>query len=235
MWRYRSASANCQRGLIHWAPGPSWCPNPSRSAPIRPYLPGPKCAAIPHHKRRSAEISAKFRLACEASALPLSYAPCAAILEPPIAPGGAAGYFADVTGEHRASPARLCRFNDAYEKRDISSLESLAEEMWHPDIVLAFQGPTFIEVGEWHGHEGLLRFTRDQTDGFEQMWLETDEFIDAGDRLIVEVRWGGRARHTGLPVEFDAVHVWTMRDGKATRFDIYETREEALEAVGLTE
>jgi ketosteroid isomerase-like protein len=125
--------------------------------------------------------------------------------------------------------------NEAYAKRDISSLKSMAEEMWHPDIVLAFQGPTFLEVGEWHGYEGLLRFTQDQTDGFEQMWLEVDEFIDAGDRLLVAVRWGGRARHTGLPVEFDAMHVWTMRDGKAARFDIYETREEALEAVGLKE
>jgi ketosteroid isomerase-like protein len=125
--------------------------------------------------------------------------------------------------------------NDAYAKRDISMLRSLAEEMWDPDIVLSFNGPTFLEVGEWHGHEGLLQFTRDQTDAFDRMWLEVEEIIPAGDRLVVPVKFGGQARHTELPVEFSAVHVWTIRDGKATRFEIYETKAEALAAAGVEE
>jgi ketosteroid isomerase-like protein len=124
--------------------------------------------------------------------------------------------------------------NDAYRKRDISMLVSIAEELWHPEIVLTTRG-NYLEVGQWHGREGLLRFVEDQTDAFDQMWLEPGEFIDAGERLVVPVRFGGRARHTDLPIELSAFHVWTMRGRKAIRFDVYETREEALRAAGLPE
>jgi len=76
-----------------------------------------------------------------------------------------------------------------------------------------------------HGHEGLLRFAALQTEAFEEFWVQPQEMIDAGDRVVVPVRFGGRAQHTGLEVVFDVVHVCTARDGKA----------EALEAVGLRE
>jgi ketosteroid isomerase-like protein len=67
------------------------------------------------------------------------------------------------------------------------------------------------------------------------MWLEPLEFIDAGDRLVVPYRFGGKARHTGIEVEFSFVHVFTQRRGKAVRVDVYETKEQAFEDVGLSE
>jgi ketosteroid isomerase-like protein len=48
-------------------------------------------------------------------------------------------------------------------------------------------------------------------------------------------RFGGTARHTGIAVEFEFVHVFTLREGMTVRVDAYETREQALEAVGLGE
>ena len=69
-------------------------------------------------------------------------------------------------------------------------------------------------------------------EAFREMWIEPEEFIDAGDKLVVPVRFGGQARHTGIELEFTFVHVWTMRDGKSIRMDVFETRREALEAVG---
>jgi ketosteroid isomerase-like protein len=52
---------------------------------------------------------------------------------------------------------------------------------------------------------------------------------------VVPIRFGGRARYTGLEVAFEVVHVWTARDGKWTRLDMYVSKAEALEAVGLGE
>ena len=68
-----------------------------------------------------------------------------------------------------------------------------------------------------------------------EFWVEPQEFIDAGERVVVPIRFGGRAQHTGLGVVFEVVHVCTARDGKMTRVDMYVSKAEAFEAVGLRE
>ena len=123
---------------------------------------------------------------------------------------------------------------DAYRSGDVNDLLPIAEEMWDPAIVLR-TADTFVESGEWHGYEGLLRFTSDQMQAFERMWIEPEEFIDAGDVVVVPVRFGGRARHTGIDVEFSYVHVLTVQNGKTVRIDVYESKAQALEAAGLRE
>ena len=63
--------------------------------------------------------------------------------------------------------------------------------------------------------------------------MEPEEIIEAGDRVVVPLRLGGRARFTGIPIEFSLVHVATFRNGKALRVDVYADKAEALKAVGL--
>ena len=121
--------------------------------------------------------------------------------------------------------------NDAYRTGDFSAA---IEEFCDPEIVLTPSG-ILPESSEMHGHEGLLRFAALQTEAFEEFWVQPQEMIDAGDRVVVPVRFGGRAQHTGLEVVFDVVHVCTARDGKWTRIDMYVSKAEALEAVGLWE
>jgi ketosteroid isomerase-like protein len=64
--------------------------------------------------------------------------------------------------------------------------------------------------------------------------VKPQEYIDAGDHVVVPIRFGGRARHSGLEVAFEVVHVLTSRDGKWTRVDMYQTKVEALAAVGCS-
>jgi len=125
--------------------------------------------------------------------------------------------------------------NAAYESGEVNDLLPILDEIWEPDVVLKGTGSVLAGGEEWHGHEGMLRFTASQMEAFQQMSLEPLEFIDAGDQLVVPVRFGGRARNTGIEVEFRATHVFTIHDGKVTRMDIYESKAEALEAVGLRE
>jgi len=125
--------------------------------------------------------------------------------------------------------------NAAYESGEVNDLLPILDEIWEPDVVLKGTGSVLAGGEEWHGHDGMLRFTASQMEAFQKMSLEPLEFIDAGDQLVVPVRFGGRARHTGIEVEFRATHVFTFHDGKATRMDIYESKAEALEAVGLSE
>ena len=63
------------------------------------------------------------------------------------------------------------------------------------------------------------------------MWIRPEEFIEVGDRVVVPYRMGGHARHTGIEVEFAFAHVFTMRDEKVVRLDVFESKAAALEAV----
>ncbi len=89
--------------------------------------------------------------------------------------------------------------------------------------------------GEYRGHEGMRRFVRDYFEGWESFRLRPVEYIDAGAKVAVVVRTTGRGRLSGVEVERDVAHVWTFRGRRAIRHQSFATREEALEAAGLSE
>jgi ketosteroid isomerase-like protein len=139
---------------------------------------------------------------------------------------------ADVAGERRPGTPGLCG-----DERRLQTGELLLviQEFCDPEIVFNNEAIVsgYPERGEWQGHEGLLRFGAGQTEAFQQMWLEPEEFIDGGDKVVIPLRLGGKARHSGIEIVFFVVHVVTFRDEKAVRIDLYAERTEALEAVGL--
>jgi ketosteroid isomerase-like protein len=55
------------------------------------------------------------------------------------------------------------------------------------------------------------------------------------DRVFLWVRFTGHGAASGAPLTMEIAHVYTLRDGKATRCVEYFDRTEALEAVGLSE
>jgi ketosteroid isomerase-like protein len=124
--------------------------------------------------------------------------------------------------------------NAAYKGGDVSDLARAIEQGSDVDFVVTASG-RFPETGEWRGPEGAFRLVTEQMEAFTEMWLKPEEYIDAGDQVVVPIRFGGHARHTGIDVEFPTVHVITFRNGKATRLEMYPSKAEALEAAGLSE
>ena len=124
--------------------------------------------------------------------------------------------------------------NEAYRSGDVKRFLPVLEEYWDPAVVFTPAG-VLPESRPVRGWDGILVYMAEQMKAFEDgsMWLEPVEYIDAGDQLVVPYRFGGTARHTRIEVEFYFVHVFTIRDGKTVRADVYETKAEALEAVGL--
>ena len=115
-----------------------------------------------------------------------------------------------------------------------ASYQSL-EEYWDPEVVFPSPPACCRNPQPSTVRTGFCGFTAEQMKAFRDrsVWLEPLEYIDAGDRLVVPYRFGGVARHTGIEVELSFVHVFTIRDGKTVRVDVYETKAEALEAAGL--
>jgi ketosteroid isomerase-like protein len=84
----------------------------------------------------------------------------------------------------------------------------------------------------YRGHDGWVTFWRDFRETWESLSIETNEFRDAGDRVVLLMTFDARGRN-GLEVHRKFATVWTVRDGLAVRIQAYGEWSAALEAVGL--
>jgi ketosteroid isomerase-like protein len=107
------------------------------------------------------------------------------------------------------------------------------EPFYHPDVVLRTSG-ILPEDTEHHGYDGVREFAAEHAQAFQTMFVLPHEYIDADERVVVPLRYGGEARSTGIETTHYVVHVWTIRDGKAAELVIYRSRDQAVEAVRLS-
>jgi ketosteroid isomerase-like protein len=90
--------------------------------------------------------------------------------------------------------------------------------------------------GPIHGKDALRAHVQDWLDTFDDFRQELVELIDAGeDKVIAVLRITGRAKLSGIETDLTYAAVYTFRDGKIAVGREYFTREEALEAAGLSE
>jgi len=62
---------------------------------------------------------------------------------------------------------------------------------------------------------------------------DIDEMLDMGDRVVVLATPRGGGRPSGAEVERRQGYLWTLRDGKAVRFEWFDDADEALRAAGV--
>jgi ketosteroid isomerase-like protein len=110
--------------------------------------------------------------------------------------------------------------------------EALAD-VCQPDIDWRAIEGAIDDVGPMHGLEAVQAYTRDWFDHFDDLRLEPEELIDAGDRVVAVQRLSGRAKASGVPTELRYAVVYTVRDGKIANGREYWTRQQALDALGI--
>jgi uncharacterized protein len=114
----------------------------------------------------------------------------------------------------------------AFARQDIPAVLAVFDE----DI--SWTAPDSVPTGgTFHGHDGVLGFFGSLTEHFESMSVEPQEFIDAGDTVVVIVR--DRVTGPGGTADASAAHVWRMRDGKAVSFTEFGDTARMLGALGL--
>ena len=120
---------------------------------------------------------------------------------------------------------------DAWNRRDFDAAISVA----HEDAEIHFIGGFADLIGEeYDGREGILRFWRDMLETIGgQVAVETT--IDAGEQVVIITTVEGTGAESGVPVTLRFGQVWSFRDTKAIRLDLYYEPSEALEAAGLRE
>jgi ketosteroid isomerase-like protein len=73
------------------------------------------------------------------------------------------------------------------------------------------------------------------TEDWERLDMVAEEILDAGDKVFVAMHYRGRGRLSGVAIDQRVFEVHTFRNGKCITKVDFETRAEALEAVGLSE
>ena len=109
------------------------------------------------------------------------------------------------------------------------------EELRHPEIE-AFDPPDFPDADRHVGEAAVRRLVESYLALGWDGHFDVQEYIDAGDEVVVIWHATGAGSGGGVPIEIPTFgHVYAFQDGKVRRIRQYMTREEALEAAGLSD
>ena len=109
-------------------------------------------------------------------------------------------------------------------------------EYWAEDIDYRAVEGAPDDHGPIQGKEAMREYVQDWLDTFDDLTFDPLEFIDAGgDQVVAVLRFGGRAKQSGVETDVTFATLYTLRDAKIAVGREYWTREEALEAAGLSE
>src|SRR5262249_46959697 len=90
-----------------------------------------------------------------------------------------------------------------------------------------------LEGASHRGHDGMRQWLIDVADYWESMWVEADQFVDAGDAVVVLGRVYGRGKKSGVAIEAPAAWLCRQQDARLSYWRFYFDHSSALEAVGL--
>ena len=107
-------------------------------------------------------------------------------------------------------------------------------ELLDPEI--AWVSPSdSIEPGVRSGHDGVKDAYAATALAWDLPTHTPEEFVDAGDKVLVTVTFRGHGRGSGMDADRREFHVWTLGGGRFVRFEWFYQRPEALEAAGLAD
>ncbi len=92
------------------------------------------------------------------------------------------------------------------------------------------------DKGDYYGLEGVTTFMRAFLQPWTNFTITAEDLIEAGDSVVVVARQRGMGRESGLVAHLEQqFQVFTFRGSKVIRFEAFQERTEALDAVGLSE
>jgi ketosteroid isomerase-like protein len=129
--------------------------------------------------------------------------------------------------EERVAAVR--RTYDAFHRGDVDALLSEVdpEVEWCVDAAI----PGAVRV--YRGHEGVRKYLEQAQEAFERVRFEIEDFIDAGeDRVILVATIHVRGKASGVETNLRGYELFTLREGKLVRREVFFDRAEALAAAG---
>ena len=84
--------------------------------------------------------------------------------------------------------------------------------------------------GSFSGKDGALEFFGGLTEKWDGLTVTVDDILAERDRVVVIGSAAGTLKSSGDDISYGFAHAWTVRDGRATRFDEYADPPEVLAA-----
>jgi ketosteroid isomerase-like protein len=103
------------------------------------------------------------------------------------------------------------------------------------DDVLCVTAPDQPDAQVFSGRAEFVAYGQSWLEVFDEYEVETIEFFDKGDYVVVVGHIRARGRSSGAEIESDDAWLYRLRDGKVIEYRECGTREQALEAAGLRE
>ena len=118
------------------------------------------------------------------------------------------------------------RATDAYNRHDFEE----ASRWMDPELEWDMSRVEVPDPGVYRGFDGLATFVKLWEESWEALELAPEEFIEAGEQAVSVVRQFGRGRLSGAEVEQRFAQLWSFRNGKIVRMEMYPDRQAALAA-----
>src|SRR6266516_2499071 len=94
-------------------------------------------------------------------------------------------------------------------------------DLYDPEVEF-YEDPRFPEAQVFRGRDEVAGYFRRFTDSFEHYRFELADLRGAGgERVVAVLRESARGKASGVDVERRSGWVFTFRDGKALRLEIY--------------
>jgi ketosteroid isomerase-like protein len=118
------------------------------------------------------------------------------------------------------------RVIDAWNRRDLEA----ALKLTHPEA----ENRSVQATETAYGREGVAATFRDWFETFEDFQIEPEDFIVAGDRILVPTRQRARGKGSGVQIDERVYQLYMVRDGMIIGFDEYSDEDLAVRAAGLS-
>ena len=119
---------------------------------------------------------------------------------------------------------------DAFARGDIPSVLSVMTD--DVQFVVAENSPYYRGtpyVGKQEIAEELFSRVGTEWDGYLN---EVERLHDAGEIVVVQIRYRGTYKATGRTMAAQGVHIWTVRDGKLAKLEQYADTAGIRDVVG---
>jgi ketosteroid isomerase-like protein len=123
------------------------------------------------------------------------------------------------------------RATDAYNRRDVDWLVN----NWAPDAVVDWSESRGPDAGIYRGQEEIRAFTQQFLAAWDEVRIEIDSPIEVEDDVLVVENVTYFRGRDGIETQARSAWLITFRDGQQTSLTLFQTKQEALEAAGLTE
>jgi ketosteroid isomerase-like protein len=124
------------------------------------------------------------------------------------------------------------RFYESWTRRDLNGVLDCADA----EIEFDWSASQAPFGGTYIGHEGFKRWWAEHNDAWEDFTLEIVEVVEcAHDRVITVTVVRGRGKGSGISIEGTGAVLWKLRESKVLGARLFQSREGALEAGGLSE